>query len=112
MIAKSHVYGLELSALKLLQNYLSNRKQITKTDSNLTVWGKILAGVRHGSILSPLLFIIFICDICLTLHIVHFAGDADGNNPLVVRQNIKDLISFSKKKMKESFRLFPAIIKC
>ena len=53
MIAKSHVYGLELSALKLLQNYLSNRKQITKTDSNLIVWGKILAGVRQGSILSP-----------------------------------------------------------
>ena len=32
-IAKLHTYGLDLASLKILQEYLTNRKQRTKLDS-------------------------------------------------------------------------------
>ena len=33
LIAKLHAYGFDLPALKLIQSYLSNRKQRTKIDA-------------------------------------------------------------------------------
>ena len=35
LIAKLHAYSLDIDSLNILQDYLSNRKQITKLDSFL-----------------------------------------------------------------------------
>ena len=59
LIAKLHAYGLDLASLKILQDYLRNRKQRTKVDSFYSSREKILLGVPQGSILGPLLFNIF-----------------------------------------------------
>ena len=63
LIAKLHAYGLDLASLKILQDYLTNRKQRTQVDSFYSSWKKILSGVSQGSVLGPLLFNIFMCDI-------------------------------------------------
>ena len=53
LIMKLNVYGFTSPALKLIHNYLSNRKQrIQVNDSNI-LWQDILFGVPHGSIMSP-----------------------------------------------------------
>ena len=50
---KLNVYGFTSPALKLIHNYLSNRKQrIQVNDSNI-LWQDILFGVPHGSVMSP-----------------------------------------------------------
>ena len=59
-IAKLHTYGLDLASLKILQEYLTNRKQRTKLDSFYCSWEKILSGLAKGSILAPLLFNTFV----------------------------------------------------
>ena len=93
LIAKLHAYGIDLLSLKLLQDYLSNRWQRTKVDSKLNSWKKINSGVPQDSILGPIFFNIFICDIFLFLHEAQLTGYADGNTLFVVRDNIPDVIS-------------------
>ena len=60
-------YGLTQSALTLLKSYLHERKQyvqINDAHSNVTLTS---CGVPQGSILGPLLFIIYINDMALNL---------------------------------------------
>ena len=44
LIAKLNAYGFSIAALRLVQNYLSNRKQRTKINSGFTSWEEVLFG--------------------------------------------------------------------
>ena len=87
-----YAYGLDLASLKILQDYLTNRKQRAKVDSFHSSWEKILSGVPQGSILGSLLFNIFMCDMFLILKATSFTGYADDNTPFVVRENTTNVI--------------------
>ena len=55
-IAKLNAYGFSLQALRLIHDYLSNRKQRTRINNSYSAWMEIVFGVPQGSILAPLLF--------------------------------------------------------
>ena len=91
---KLEYYGLRGNVNKLIQSYLTNRKQfvsINGFDSNLR---EILCGVPQGSSLGPLLFLIYINDFRLCLEKTetgHFADDTYilfGSNKLGTIQSV------------------------
>ena len=56
LIAKLNTYGFSLPALRVINDYLSNRRQQTRIGNSFSDWYEVILGVRQGSILGPLLF--------------------------------------------------------
>ena len=56
MIAKLNAYDFSLPVLKLVHDYLSNRKQRINVNRTYSSWLEIVFGAPQGSILGPLLF--------------------------------------------------------
>ena len=92
LIAKPNAYGFSLTALKLVHNYLSNRKQRTKINSTHSSLLEILFGVSQRSILGPLLFNIFLIDLFFIIEDTDIASYADDNTQYVVADNIDGVI--------------------
>ena len=103
ILAKLHAYGFSLRALRLIHSYLTNRKQRTRVNGNYSSWKEILFGVPQGSILRPLLFNIFLCDLFLIMKETSFASYADDNTPYVTAENLDEVI---KSLEKDSIKLF------
>ena len=56
LLAKLNVYVFDYKSIKLVCNFLSNRKYRTKINSCFRNWEKILIGAQQESVLGPLLF--------------------------------------------------------
>ena len=95
-IAKLHAYGIKEGSLNLLLSYFKNRKQRVRLNNIYSEWIDILFGVPQGSILGPLLFNIFLCDLFLFLHDIPVANYEDDNTPYCTGLKISDVLTKSE----------------
>ena len=93
LTAKLNAYGFSLPALRLINDYLSNRKQRTKIDNTYSTWLDIIFGVQQGSILGPLLFNVFLVDLFFTVNDIDIASYVDDNTPYMIADNVDGLIT-------------------
>ena len=63
LLCKLERYGFDYKALDLLKNYLTDRTQRCQLNGMLSDQRRITCGIPQGSILGPLLFIIYINDL-------------------------------------------------
>ena len=63
LMHKLSYYGVQGTALTLFQSYLNNRKQYAKFDNVESDLDTLTTGVHQGSILGPLLFLIYMNDL-------------------------------------------------
>ena len=106
LIAKLNAYGFSLTALKLVHNYLSNRKQRTKINSTYSSLLEIIFGVRQESILGPLLFNIFLIELFFIIEDADIASYVNDNTPYVIADNIDGVIKFLEEASEILFKWF------
>ena len=77
LLFKLRQIGIEGQALNIIKDFLKDREQRVTLDGQSSDWVPITAGVPQGSILGPLLFLIYINDITevVTSDIRIFADD-------------------------------------
>ena len=72
-------------------NYLSNRKQMVSYNSTLSSSESIQCGVPQGSILGPLLFIIYMNDICFLSKLLSYIIFVDDTTVFYLNSNLDSL---------------------
>ena len=109
LLDKLHHYGIRGQSLTWFQNYLENRQQFTVANNQPSDLRKINYGVPQGSVLGPLLFLIYINDIanCTDSNCLNrlFADDANIFTSSFTAQELKDNML---KVLKQLFDWFKA----
>ena len=83
-------YGIQNKNLEWLQNYLLNRQQCTSVNGSTSDLSDITCGVPQGSILGPLLFLIYINDLSDVISNTSMYLYADYTVLLSINKDIHD----------------------
>ena len=77
LLSKLFAYGIRGNLLECIKDFLTNRKQRVMVNGSPSEWETVLSGVPQGSVLGPILFVVYVNDMpeCVHQAISMFADD-------------------------------------
>ena len=108
LIDKLNSCGIRNNSLKWFSSYLSNRKQFVQAYAIKTSSLDIICGMPQGLILGPLLFIIYVNDLCSVSKIFEPIISGDDTNLFFSNKSIKELFHRASLELNKVFKWFNA----
>ena len=93
LIAKLENYGIRGLVNSWFESYLTDRQQSIEIDNRISKEEKTLCGVPQGSVLGPLLFLLYINDIYKCSSEFTFYLFADDTNIIYANNDLRTLES-------------------
>jgi hypothetical protein len=91
LLQKLNHYGIRGTALSLIESYLTDREQCVQLNNTTSDFDYIRHGVPQGSILGPLLFLLYINDIAESSSLLSFYLFADDTTIFLSHKDQKTL---------------------
>ena len=89
LLSKLEAHGIAGNILRWIDSWLSNRRQKVSVEGELSEWAAVKSGVPQGSVLGPLLFLIYINDIDEDI-VSKFSKFADDSKVAKIVNNLDD----------------------
>ena len=91
LLSKLYHYGIRGPTHNWFKSYLSNRQQCVQVNNHLSDFATVKHGVPQGSILGPLLFLLYINDITQSTKNLEFLLFADDTSIFLAKKDLKTL---------------------
>ena len=91
LIKKLQAYGISQKMCTWIENFLYNRKQRVQVNGYFSNWAEVTSGIHQGSVLGPILFVIYINDLSdlVVSDIIMYADDTKMSKEIRSKEDLE-----------------------